>query len=222
MPPRLNHDRLSSRSKALQRRITPEPSPLDYRPSPAPKQAPKAKREPSAPKSLWRPGEQPPLTLDPLPDTLVLWTDGAAINNPNGRTSSAFVAVMPTGRIVEFARAHSAGSNQQSESLALLYALERLPSRWPIWCVTDSQYVLHGVRRCLDPDKGMPVANRGLWFAIRDALQDHPGFRATWIKGHAGIDGNERVDSIASEAVHNGPWLPLPRFEVPGGGEKDF
>lgn len=64
---------------------------------------------------------------------------------------------------------------------------------------TDSQYVEKslGEWRLKWEVEGLPTTNRGLIQALWDAQDTNPRARVYKIKGHKGIDGNERADALA-------------------------
>jgi ribonuclease HI len=73
---------------------------------------------------------------------------------------------------------------------------------------TDSQYVQLGitewmrnwVRRGWKTADNKPVKNADLWQRLSElSARHHIEWR--WVKGHAGIDGNERADELANRGV---------------------
>lgn len=73
---------------------------------------------------------------------------------------------------------------------------------------TDSTYVLKGItewihgwkRRGWKKADKKPVINTDLW-KILDALNQKHMIEWKWVKGHAGIDGNERADELARQGI---------------------
>jgi ribonuclease HI len=45
-----------------------------------------------------------------------------------------------------------------------------------------------------------PVKNQDLWRALDDAVQRHR-IKWNWVKGHAGVDGNEAADALANRGI---------------------
>ncbi len=72
---------------------------------------------------------------------------------------------------------------------------------------TDSQFVIKGCtswllqwkRKGWVTAKNQPVKNRDLWLQL-DALLQTCMTRFTWVKGHSGIELNERADQLANKA----------------------
>jgi ribonuclease HI len=101
-------------------------------------------------------------------------------------------------------------TNNRMELTAVIEALRALTRDCDIRVVTDSQYVQKGVeswlanwkRKNWKTSAGKPVANRDLWEALDQELQNH---RVVWewVKGHQGHAGNERADELANRGVES-------------------
>jgi ribonuclease HI len=76
---------------------------------------------------------------------------------------------------------------------------------------TDSQYVKNGITQWIDGWKRRgwktagrkPVKNQELWQQLDEQVQRHQ-VSWQWVKGHAGIPGNELADRLANEGVPRG------------------
>jgi ribonuclease HI len=114
------------------------------------------------------------------------------------------------------------------ELLAIIRALERArASRGALEVLSDSTYVLRGItqwiwgwmRRDWKTAEGDEVKNRDLWQALsaevnyRRSMGD-PAIRWSYVRGHTGVPGNERVDEIAVAFAKRTP-LPRPLFSGP-------
>jgi ribonuclease HI len=142
--------------------------------------------------------------LDGLPSgTWVVFTDGACLGNP-GPSAAAAVLVGPGGERAEAARFLGRGTNQRAELAALRLGLGLLddagvPPDAPALLCSDSRYA-----------EGMAVsgwkikANADLVEPLRVALAGRPGARVRWVAGHAGVEGNERVDALAAQTAREG------------------
>ena len=93
------------------------------------------------------------------------------------------------------------------EALRALKNLEGVPSRQAV-VYTDSQYVQKGITEWIrkwklnswrTSDK-KPVKNRDLWMEL-DTLAAELPLGWEWVRGHAGIDYNERCDRMTQEAI---------------------
>jgi ribonuclease HI len=102
-------------------------------------------------------------------------------------------------------------TNNRMELRAVISALEAVEAgsiAGPVVVRTDSQYVKNGITSWIaawkrngwrTADK-KPVKNRELWEEL-DAVASRvkPGFE--WVKGHAGVEGNERCDALVQEEI---------------------
>lgn len=142
------------------------------------------------------------------PVGLVLYADGCC--EPNPGPGGWGVAVYRDGlEIHAFSGGEPDTTNNRMELTAALEAL-----RWIAGNVfadplprllTDSRYVVDG---CNDWRSGWkrqgwkrgkkPVANVDLWRCLDAALTAVP-IRLEWVKGHAGVTGNERADELAEQ-----------------------
>jgi ribonuclease HI len=89
-------------------------------------------------------------------------------------------------------------TNNQSETRALLGALQalKIPSRVTIF--TDSQYVVYGIYRVLRG--GLPKTNQIFWEEIAEAVIGHT-ITVRKIPGHSNIHYNEIAHDLAYEAA---------------------
>lgn len=94
-------------------------------------------------------------------------------------------------------------TNQRMELTAAHQAVLSLPG--PIVVTSDSEYVV----RCFNDrwyEKWVAkdwrkVANTDLWQPfIRDVLARGEEVRFEWVRGHAGVEGNEQADQLAKAA----------------------
>ena len=165
---------------------------------------------------------------------IVVFTDGAAKGNP-GPGGWGVIIATPDGHVTELGGGAALTTNNKMEltgAIAALSSLEGTTGRVSIH--TDSTYVIQGIREWMHNWKrrgwrtstGGDVLNRDLWQRL-DGLVSARGARAiTWhyVRGHAGIPGNERVDEIADSfaiqkpvALYDGPLsgYPVPVFDLP-------
>jgi|SRR3569833_6963 len=135
-----------------------------------------------------------------------VYTDGACRGNPG---PGGWGALLTSGEHVkELSGADPLTTNNRMELTAVIRALEALkgPSRLRIF--TDSEYVRRGITEWVRSWKARgwktadrkPVKNQDLWERL-DTLAAGHQIEWRWVKGHAGIPGNERVDRLANEAI---------------------
>ena len=52
-----------------------------------------------------------------------------------------------------------------------------------------------------------PVKNVDLWQALEEQIARHE-IEWRWVKGHAGIEGNEKADQLANKGCEQMGWKP--------------
>ena len=146
---------------------------------------------------------------------IVVFTDGAAKGNP-GPGGWGSVIVTPAGDVTELGgRADVATTNNRMEltgAIQALSALRGVPGALAIY--TDSTYLIQGIRgwifgwrkRGWKTAAGGDVLNRDLWEQLADLVAERGKGAVEWhyVRGHAGIPGNERVDEIADGLAQGG------------------
>ena len=97
-------------------------------------------------------------------------------------------------------------TNNRMEMMAAIKALEAIKSGYSgdvtLW--TDSTYVMKGItewihgwkKRGWKKSDKKPVVNMDLWKRL-DKLNAERNVTWKWVKGHAGVEGNERADELA-------------------------
>jgi ribonuclease HI len=136
-----------------------------------------------------------------------LWTDGACSGNP-GPGGWAAVLVC-NGRERELSGGAKLTTNNRMELQAVIEGLAALDRPCAVRVHIDSTYVMHAItknwiagwqRRGWKTAAKTPVANRELWEELLEQLARHD---VTWVKvkGHAGVDLNERCDGLAVAAA---------------------
>jgi ribonuclease HI len=138
--------------------------------------------------------------------TVEIYTDGACRGNPGPGGWAATLAW--EGHLRELSGAERETTNNRMELTAVIRALEALRRPMPVRLYTDSQYVRQGITEWLPNWKQRgwrtadrkPVKNRDLWEALDAAAARHE-VEWHWVKGHAGVPGNERVDALANAAI---------------------
>ena len=143
--------------------------------------------------------------------TVEIYTDGACSGNPG---PGGWGALMIYG---EHEKELSGGefetTNNRMELTATIEALNALSRSCDVILHTDSTYVKDGITKWIHSWKQRgwktaakkPVKNADLWQALDDAIKRHK-VDWRWVKGHAGIDGNERADELANHGME--PYKP--------------
>ncbi len=133
---------------------------------------------------------------------LKIWTDGSCLGNP-GPGGWAFVAT-DGKNIAERSGGERDTTNNRMELMAVYRALSAAKNHSSVEIHTDSQYVKNGMQTWLKNWKKnnwrtankKPVKNQDLWMAL-DQVASTKDIHWVWVKGHAGIEMNERVDTLA-------------------------
>lgn len=139
---------------------------------------------------------------------LVIYTDGACSGNPG---PGGWGVLMQFGDIEKTLKGGEIDTtNNRMELMAAIKALEAIKpgfkGKTTLW--TDSTYVMKGITEWIHGWKSRgwkksdkkPVINADLW-KILDVLNAERDVSWNWVKGHAGVDGNERADELAREGM---------------------
>ena len=137
---------------------------------------------------------------------VVIYTDGACRGNPG---PGGWGAILSYGeRNKELFGSEDETTNNRMELMAAIRALEALTRACTVSLYTDSQYVQKGILEWMDNWKARgwktaakkPVKNQDLWVRLDQAMARHQ-IDWHWVKGHAGVEGNEMADKLANRAI---------------------
>ena len=137
-----------------------------------------------------------------MPDSIIIYTDGAARGNPG---PGGYGVLLSSGKHrKELSGGFRLTTNNRMELLAVIKGLEALRNNDSFVTIyTDSRYVAEAVNKGWLfgwERKGFKKKkNADLWrqFLVH-YRKHHVNFR--WIEGHAGIEGNEICDRLAVAA----------------------
>lgn len=144
----------------------------------------------------------------PSPRPRVLaYTDGGCRGNP-GPGAWAFLLVdLASGAALERAGGDPHTTNNRMEYLAAISVLESLKVPSDVEIRTDSRLLVNTVTTWMKgwknkgwKKKGGAIKNLDLVQRLDELVQVHT-VRWTWVKGHSGNPGNERVDELANLAM---------------------
>ncbi|MFN2582604.1 MAG: ribonuclease H [Candidatus Dormibacteria bacterium] len=130
-----------------------------------------------------------------MTQTVVAYTDGACSGNP-GAGAWAYRLEWPAGEVEERAQGVRATTNNREELKAVREALRAVRARvgddpsWRIVVRTDSMGVINWLSRTWKRKKNLDL------YPEIDALMDQR-VSFEYVRGHSGIEGNERVDQLA-------------------------
>jgi len=148
-----------------------------------------------------------------MQNKIVIYGDGACSGNP-GPGGWGSIVITPK-HVEELAGSHPATTNNRMEISAILNALS--------WCLgksagieevlifTDSVYLIRGItqwifgwkKRGWKTAENGEVSNQELWQELDQTIsalkKKNPDIKLQWnfVKGHAGVPGNERCDEMA-------------------------
>lgn len=135
---------------------------------------------------------------------IVIFTDGGCSGNP-GIGGWAFVMSADGEFVTEQSGGSQFTTNNKMELTAVINALKTclVTGCESIVINTDSQYVKNGITSWVINWKKngwktaakKPVKNQELWVEL-DKLNNQLPVKYQWVKGHAGIELNERCDTL--------------------------
>ncbi len=138
--------------------------------------------------------------------TIKIFTDGACRGNP-GPGGWGVLLLSGDRRRTLHGGVHET-TNNRMELTAAIEALNALNGSRTVILHTDSKYVMDGIESWIDGWKRRgwktanrkPVKNQDLWQALDDAVKRHQ-IAWKWVKGHAGVAGNEEADALANRGI---------------------
>ncbi len=135
-----------------------------------------------------------------------IWTDGACSGNPG---PGGWACILRWGgRELELSGGDPGTTNNRMEMMAVISGLEALRRPAQAKVILDSSYVMDPLakgwlegwkRRGWMTSARKPVANQDLWLRLEAAIAPH-AVRFERVKGHAGVELNERADRLAVAA----------------------
>ena len=139
---------------------------------------------------------------------LVIYTDGACSGNPGPGGWGVLMQFGNKEKTLNGGEPET--TNNRMELMAAIKALEAINPEFKgtitLW--TDSTYVLKGItewihgwkKRGWKKSDKKPVINKDLWQRL-DVLNAEKNINWKWVKGHAGVEGNERADELARQGI---------------------
>ena len=135
-------------------------------------------------------------------DIVEIYSDGSCLGNPG--PGGWGVLLRWRGIERELSGGEQDTTNNRMELRAAIEALNALKKPSQVVLTTDSRYVIQGINEWMagwvargwKTASKQPVKNQDLWQALHSAIQPH-NITWQWVKGHAGHDENERVDTLA-------------------------
>ncbi len=141
----------------------------------------------------------------PRPE-VIIYTDGACKPNPGPGGWAAILRYREHEKILSGGDPDT--TNNRMELQAAISAFEALGGSCRVELHTDSSYLKLGITEWLPSwiargwrkSDRKPVRNADLWQRLHELTQQHQ-VRWHWVQSHSGDPLNERVDSLAYQAI---------------------
>ncbi len=136
---------------------------------------------------------------------VIVYTDGGCVPNPG---VGGWAAVLLSGENRrEIAGGEPETTNNRMELTAACEALEALKRPCEVTLHTDSEYMKRGYTEWLPRWKKNgwktregKVKNDDLWKRLDEQVQRHH-VRWEWVRGHSGVEENERCDELVRNEI---------------------
>lgn len=158
---------------------------------------------------------------------ITIYTDGSSRGNPGPGGWAAII--LTDEEVVELGGRENLTTNNRMELTGTIMGLKEIDGRHAhavaVEVCTDSEYVRKGmtewisgwVKKGWKTSTKKDVLNKDLWEQLlhEETRLTKAGIHVTWkyVKGHAGIPGNERADTIATGCADDANDLQLYRGE---------
>jgi ribonuclease HI len=137
---------------------------------------------------------------------VIIYTDGCCIGNPG---PGGYGVVLSNGkRMKELSGGYRLTTNNRMELMACIVGLRALKKKIPVRLYSDSKYVVDGITKgwakkwrangWIKPSDKKPAINPDLWNMLLDLCAEHK-VEFKWVKGHSGVESNERCDYLANQ-----------------------
>jgi ribonuclease HI len=141
-----------------------------------------------------------------MTNRVVIYTDGACRGNPGPGGWGVIMSYRDRNKTLSGFDPQT--TNNRMELTAAIEGLRALSRACDIELKTDSKYVLQGINEWIEVWKSngwktaakKPVKNADLWQLLDEQVKIHK-ISWHWVKGHAGIKGNEMADQLANQAI---------------------
>jgi ribonuclease HI len=154
----------------------------------------KPRRKPKEIRKTTGPSMGPPDPKDPA-DCICIYTDGASSGNPG--PSGIGVLLRYRGHEKEISRNIGLGTNNIAELEAIRTGLMEVKNPdLPVKVYTDSGYAYGLLTLGWKAKKNMELVSD-----IRNLMKRFKNLTFIKVKGHSGIEGNERADKLATSAI---------------------
>ena len=133
---------------------------------------------------------------------IFLYSDGSSLGNPGPGGYGTLIKYKDNIKTLSGGAKNT--TNNQMELLGVIEGLKALKEPCDVEIISDSKYVTQGINEWLKnwQKNGFktaakkPVKNYELWQEYLSVSKKH-NITASWVKGHAGHEENERCDILA-------------------------
>jgi ribonuclease HI len=137
-----------------------------------------------------------------------LYSDGSSLGNPGPGGYGTILEF--NGNQKELSGGEDNTTNNRMELKGVIEGLKALKEPCDVHITSDSTYVVKGINEWLSSwikngwksSTKKPVKNDDLWKEYVEVSKSHT-IIASWVKGHAGHEENERCDILAKEFAQN-------------------
>jgi ribonuclease HI len=133
---------------------------------------------------------------------VTIYTDGACLDNPGPGGWGATLEYCGVRK--DFSGGQLATTNNRMELQAAIEALRKLKEPCEVELYTDSEYLRDGITTWIHAWKARgwrkKVKNKDLWLQLDEMTRKHT-VEWHWVRGHSGVEGNERCDLLSLEAA---------------------
>ena len=143
---------------------------------------------------------------------VLAWTDGGCRGNPGPGGWGFLLVDLSSGRALERRGGEAQTTNNRMEMTAAIEALLALKGPSEIEIRTDSRYLVDMCRQWMKgwkrrgwKKKGGPIKNLDLVQQLDELIAVHR-VTWTWVRGHAGVPGNEFADQLTNLAMDAVQW----------------
>ena len=141
-----------------------------------------------------------------MTNKVVMYTDGACRGNPGPGGWGVILSYQDEEKTLNGFEPDT--TNNRMELTAAIEGLRALKRACDVDLKTDSKYVMQGINDWMSNWKSngwkttakKPVKNADLWKLLDEQVKKHR-IKWHWVKGHAGIEGNEMADQQANLAI---------------------
>jgi len=164
----------------------------------------KRRIKPKAPLNKTKASQKPKPMITPKDGSIVIYTDGGCLNNPG---PGGYGVVIKNGKKTkELSGGYRLTTNNRMELMACIVGLGSLKKGSSVILYSDSKYVVDGITKGWAVrwqangwmrTKKEKAINPDLWEKLLVLCGKHD-VQFKWVKGHAGNEGNERCDQLAT------------------------